>query len=147
MGKKKKGKQSTISTSSLPDIVFILLFFFMTVTVMQQKNLLLKIREPHASEAERIQNRSLVSYIYIGSPIDTARYGRVARVQLNDAFADPSEIGAFVEQEVNRHSEAERGKWTASLKVDQEARMENVTQVKQELRKSRAFKLLYSTYP
>ncbi len=88
----------------------------------------------------------MVSYIYIGSPIDTLRYGRVDRLQLNDAFAEPADIRAFVEQEVNRHAESERGKWTASLKVDQEARMESVTEVKQELRKNQALKILYSTY-
>ena len=44
--KKKTGALPPISTASLPDIVFMLLFFFMVVTVLRESNLLVMQRLP-----------------------------------------------------------------------------------------------------
>lgn len=140
---KKKGVQ-TINTSSLPDIIFMLLFFFMVTTVMREVTLIVKVLPPEATEVEKLERKSLVSYIYIGEP-KNANFGTKPRIQLNDAFARVVDIPSWVTAERQARDEAERRFITTSLKVDQNIRMGIVTDVKQELRKAGAFKINYST--
>ncbi len=144
---KKKKPSPAISTSSLPDIVFMLLFFFMVSTVLRQVDLKVNIKVPMATEIQKLEKKSLVSYIYIGEPKEAfqAKFGTAPRIQLNDAFATPQQIGEYVETERNNVNEAERDKITVSLKCDQETKMGIVTDVKQELRKANALKINYSS--
>lgn len=106
---KKKKPSPAISTSALPDIVFMLLFFFMVTTVMRQTDLKVKVVVPQATEIQKLEKKSLVSYIYIGSPSDNykAKFGTAPRVQLNDAFATPKQVPEFIEKERAARSEAE----------------------------------------
>lgn len=145
--KKKSGSQPAISTASLPDIVFMLLFFFMVTTVMREVSLKVKISQPKATEVAKLQRKSLVAYIYIGPPIKqyAAKYGSLPRIQLDDAFARVDEISEWVEKVKSQTLEAEIPLLTYSLKVDKETKMGIVTEVKQELRKADALKINYST--
>lgn len=143
--KQGKNKLQAISTASLPDIVFMLLFFFMVTTVMKQDDLKVKILAPKANQVKKLENKSLVSYIYIGKPQKKATYGDISRIQLNDAFAEPEEIREFIAAERETMDEADQSKMTVSLKVDAETEMGIVTDVKQELRKASALKINYST--
>lgn len=146
--RKDGGKpQPAINTSSLPDIVFMLLFFFMVTTVMRQTDLKVKVVVPQATEIQKLEKKSLVSYIYIGSPTENmkAQFGTAPRVQLNDSYASPKQIPEFIEKERAARSEAEVPFLTTSLKCDQEAKMGLVTDVKQELRKVNALKINYSS--
>lgn len=145
--KKKSEGTKAISTASLPDIVFMLLFFFMVTTVMREQELKVRIRLPEATEIEKLERKSLVSYIYIGEPIEKLRatFGTAPRIQLNDAFASKEDIAEFVESERQATDEAERPLLTFSLKVDRETEMGIVTDVKQELRKVQALKINYSS--
>jgi biopolymer transport protein ExbD len=141
---KKSGVQS-INTSSLPDIIFMLLFFFMVTTVMREVTLIVNVIPPEASEVQKLEKKSLVSYIYIGEPKKSSLYGSKPRIQLNDQFARVSDVPAFIASERQARKEEERRYITTSLKVDQNIRMGIVTDVKQELRNSGAFKINYST--
>ena len=144
--KTKKGKGSpAINTSSLPDIIFMLLFFFMVTTVMREVTLRVKLRLPAATEVQKLEKKSLVSYIYIGPPTNTAMFGTESRIQLNDQFARMQDIGEFIARERESRNEADRQFLTTSLKVHDETKMGVVTDVKQELRKSGAFRINYST--
>lgn len=145
--KNKSGGQPAISTASLPDIVFMLLFFFMVTTVMREVTLKVEVRPPLATEVNKLERKSLVSYIYIGSPIQAlqSQFGTADRVQLNDAFATEKDIIQFVEAEREQTNPVEVPLMTFSLKVDREAEMGIVTDVKQELRKANALKINYST--
>lgn len=145
--KEKASNTPQISTASLPDIVFMLLFFFMVTTVMRETSLKVKNTRPKATEIQKLEKKSLVSYIYIGSPIRPLQpiYGTEPRIQLNDVFATPTDIPEFVESERRKLNEAEVPLMTFSLKVDQDTRMGIVTDVKQELRKVNALKINYST--
>ena len=148
MGKfTKKGKKGTpaISTASLPDIIFILLFFFMVTTTMRESTVLVKIKAPQATEVQKLEKKSLVSYIYIGPP-KKKQLGTDSRIQLNDQFAvKMSDIREFIELEREQRDEADKKLLTTSLKVDKLTRMGIVTDVKQELREVGAFKINYST--
>ncbi len=148
MARFKRGKKSgvqKINTSSLPDIIFMLLFFFMVTTVMREVTLIVKIKPPEATEVQKQERKSLVSYIYIGEPITAPLFGSKPRIQLNDQFANIGDIPAFVTTERQARAEADRKFITTSLKVDGNIQMGIVTDVKQELRKSGAFKINYST--
>lgn len=144
---KKDGKKDVpaVSTSSLPDIIYMLLFFFMVTTVMREVDLQIELEVPEASEIEKLEDKSLVSYIYIGEPMDKKTHGTASRIQLNDRFADLNEIGPYVEEKRNEVNELLIPKLITSLKVDVDTEMGVVTDVKQELRKAQALKLSYST--
>ena len=68
---KKKGNKSLppISTASLPDVIFMILFFFMVSTTMRDQELHVKYQVPEATEVQKLEKKSLVSYIHIGEPI------------------------------------------------------------------------------
>ena len=90
--KDKSGKGTPpISTASLPDIIFMLLFFFMVTTVMRETDLLVKITLPEATQVTKLEDKALVDYIYIGPPSDKA-LGTEPLMQLNDQFAKLAEI-------------------------------------------------------
>jgi len=139
-----KNKMQAISTASLPDIVFMLLFFFMVTTVMREVSLIVRIKIPDATEIQKLEKRSLVSYIYIGRPVNTELYGITPRIQLNDAYANVSQIREFVSSERDKLNEYDKKLMTVSLKVDKDVEMGIVTDVKQELRKASALKINYS---
>jgi len=144
--KTKKGKDSPgINTSSLPDIIFMLLFFFMVSTTMREVTVRVKQRMPEATEVQKLEKKSLVSFIYIGEPKNTKLFGTKSRIQLNDVFASVDDIPEFIAKEREARDEADRKFITTSLKVDGNTKMGVVTDVKQELRKSGAFKINYST--
>jgi biopolymer transport protein ExbD len=142
--KKKKGTPA-ISTSSLPDIIFMLLFFFMVTTVLRETELKVQNRLPKASQLQKLEKKSLVSYIYIGKPKDTEKYGVEPRIQVNDALVTPKEIPNFVYAEKDKLDEVERDKITMSLKVDIDAKMGIISDVKQQLREADARKINYSS--
>lgn len=144
--RKGKNKMPAISTASLPDIVFMLLFFFMVSTTLRETEMLVSIKLPQASEVVKLEKKSLVSYIYIGTPARQYQgvFGTDSRIQLNDTFQTLVDIRDFISSERDALSEAERTMLTISLKVDENTRMGIVTDVKQELRKASALKISYS---
>ena len=143
--KDRQQKSQSINTASLPDIIFMLLFFFMVTTTMRETTLFVRNTLPHATEIQKLERKSLVSYIYIGSPLQSEIFGTEPRIQLNDAFASVSEIAPFVESERLARAEAERPLMVYSLRIDRETKMGIVTDVKQELRKVNALNINYST--
>ena len=139
-----------ISTASLPDIVFMLLFFFMVTTVMRETTLKVDVSQPEATEVKKMEKKSLVSYIYIGSPTTTQQlnFGTKARIRLNDVTfsrKEVSEIQNFIISERLQKDEDEIPYMTTSIKADASVTMGIVTDVKQELRKVNALKINYST--
>jgi biopolymer transport protein ExbD len=145
--RKDKGRMPGISTASLPDIVFMLLFFFMVSTTMREVTINVRQRLPSATEVRKLEKKSLVSYIYIGQPRTglQALLGTEPRIQLNDAFATTDDIAAFIASEREARDEVEIPFMTTSLKVDHEVRMGIVDDVKQSLRRANALKINYST--
>ncbi|MFI3322415.1 MAG: biopolymer transporter ExbD [Rikenellaceae bacterium] len=145
---KKKGNKSVpaVSTSSLPDIIYMLLFFFMVTTVMREVELQVQIKLPEATEIQKLEKKSLVSYIYVGPPTKqlAAKWGDSPRIQLNGAYKQAAEITDFIAAERDKLSESDRNAMTVSLKADRSIRMGIITDIKQELRKANALKLSYT---
>lgn len=145
---RKGGKKSVpaVSTASLPDIIFMLLFFFMVSTSMKEVTYKVDIRVPEATQLQSLDKKSLIRYIYIGKPSREYQknYGKETRIQLDDAFAETNEIQMFIENERAAMKEEEQGLLTVSIKADKETKMGIVTDVKQALRRAQALKISYA---
>ena len=145
--KKKGGDLPAISTASLPDIVFMLLFFFMVATVMRDNTLLVSNTLPAADQVQKLDKKDRVMYIYAGKP--SARYqdkfGTEARIQLNDKFASVQDVAAFVLAEKASKRQELQNVLTTALKVDGDTKMGLISDIKQELRKVNALKINYTT--
>ncbi|MEJ6774527.1 MAG: biopolymer transporter ExbD [Flavobacteriia bacterium] len=145
--KKKGGESPAINTASLPDIVFMLLFFFMVATVMRDSTLLIVNKLPAADQVEKLDKKDRIMYIYAGKPSSryVDKYGSTARIQLNDKFATVSEVGAFILAERASKRQELQNVLTTALKVDSETKMGLIQDIKQELRKVSALKINYTT--
>lgn len=142
--KKKSGGDVGINTSALPDIVFMLLFFFMVATKMRDVEMKVRTQLPKATEIEKLEKKSLVNYIYVGPPVKKEVYGETPRIQLNDAFATVDDVQQYITQERTKVDEGSIPFLTTSIKADVECKMGIITDIKQELRKVNALKLNYS---
>lgn len=143
--KRDKAKPA-VSTASLPDIIFMLLFFFMMVTVLRDADLMLKVNTPEATQLTLLAEKSLVNHIYIGQPTQqfAQHYGDMPRIQLGDKIAKVADIHRFLEDHKQNVPEAMRSRITSSLRVDGEVTMGIVQDVKTELRKHGQLKVNYS---
>ena len=123
--KKKGGELPAISTASLPDIVFMLLFFFMVATVMRDNTLMVTNTLPAADQVQKLDKKDRVMYIYAGKP--SMRYqdkfGTEARIQLNDKFATVQDVAAFVLAEKASKRQELQNVLTTALKVDGDTKM------------------------
>ncbi|WP_318343939.1 ExbD/TolR family protein [Flagellimonas baculiformis] len=146
--KKKEGDLPAVSTASLPDIVFMLLFFFMTVTTMKDSSLLVENTLPNATEIKKLEKKDRVIYIYVGKPTQEYQkvFGTEPKIQLNDKFANVDEVGSFILEERAKKPQELQNVLTTALKVDKNANMGLITDIKQELRKVNALKVNYTTY-
>ncbi len=145
--KKKRGDSTpAISTASLPDIVFILLFFFMVITKMRETDLKVKVQVPQATELEKLEQKSLVHFIYIGRPMERYQpiYGTAPRIQLDDSFKTVEDIPLFVENHKQGVQPNLRPRIATSLRVDGEITMGIVQDVKVKLRRIGQLKLNYA---
>ena len=145
-GSNNKKEVPAITSSSLSDIVFMLLFFFMVTTQMRESENKVQVKIPEASEVVKLERKDLNSYINIGTPIKSlqAQFGTDARIQLNDSFKTTDDIRDFIAAERDSRSEADRQLMTVSIRADQDVRMGIITDVKKELRRCSALKIMYS---
>ncbi|SNS06096.1 Biopolymer transport protein ExbD/TolR [Belliella buryatensis] len=143
---KKKNKVSeNIPTSALPDIIFMLLFFFMVTTVLRENEMLVEQKIPQATQLQKLEKKTLISYLYVGKPKNTAMYGTEPRIQANDVLINTSDIILWVNQEKDKLSEAERDMITISLKADREVKMGPISDIQFELREVDARRVLYAS--
>ncbi|MDR1880916.1 MAG: biopolymer transporter ExbD [Tannerellaceae bacterium] len=138
-----------LNTSSLPDLVFAFLFFIMMVTSMREVTLKVVFKAPQATELQKLEKKSLITFVYIGQPVPELRtqMGSETRVQLNDQIAEISEIQDYIAQEKSSMKEEDQPFMTVSIKADYETKMGIVTDVKQALREAYALKISYSAKP
>ena len=145
-GSNSKKEVPAVTSSSLSDIVFMLLFFFMVTTQLRETENKVIVKLPEASEVVKLERKDLASYINIGSPTKTcqAQFGTDARIQLNDSFKTVDDIRDFIAAERDSKSEGDRQFMTVNIRADQDVRMGIITDVKQELRRCSALKIMYS---
>jgi biopolymer transport protein ExbD len=142
--KKKVNTKQEIPTSSMPDVVFMLLFFFMVTTKMRETNIMVEQKMPQATQLRTLAKKSLISYLYIGTPKKADQFGKEAKIQANDVFIEPKGVIQWVNSEKAKLDEVDRDAITISVKADVESKRGIIADVETELRKANARKLLYS---
>jgi len=140
---KKSKTNQEIPTAALPDIIFMLLFFFMVTTVMRENTINVKQKMPDGTELRKLQRKSLVSYLYMGEPKNTVLYGDEPKIQTNDVFIEVRDITLWVSKEKDKLSENERDQITIAFKADEGVKMGLISDVQLKLRKANALKVMF----
>jgi biopolymer transport protein ExbD len=149
MAQIRKDKVKTtpkLATSSLPDIIFMFLFFFMAVTTMKEVTFKVRVSAPSASEVTKLENKSLTRYVYVGKPMPeyVKQVGSETQIQLNDVFAEVRDIQKFIIDERSAMKESDQPFMTVSIKGDKDTRMGIINDIKKELRNAYALKIVYN---
>ena len=149
MGKFNKGGSKDVpelNTSSLPDLIFSILFFFMMVTSMREVTMKVEVATPKGTEIEKLEKKSLVTYVYVGKPTKEfrSRMGTASQIQLNDDFASVDAIGEYIYQEREAMPERDKPFMKVSMKIDEATQMGIVTDIKMALREAWALNIVYS---
>ena len=134
-----------IPTAALPDIIFMLLFFFMVTTIIRPNEMMVEQKIPRATQLRKIEKKSLVAHFNIGAPKNVNRYGTEPKIQCNDVFIETRQIPQQVEEARAKLSEPEKDKLTISLKIDEEVKMGIVSDVETQLKEVNALKVIYNT--
>lgn len=137
-----------ISTASLPDIVFILLFFFMTVTVMKNQNLLVENTLPKATEIDKLDKQDRIIEIFVGQAKDNhnTNLGNEPRIQMDNKFVTVDEVGDYALQALSVMPEHLRSVATVSIKADVGVKMGIIEDLKKRLRLVNLLKINYTTF-
>ncbi|MEM0961271.1 MAG: biopolymer transporter ExbD [Bacteroidota bacterium] len=139
--KKSSGTKQEIPTASMPDIIFMLLIFFMVTTVLRETELLVNVSIPQAEAIEKIDQKRLIQYVYIGPErLESGGLGETA-VQIDDAIV--REL-PDVRQVMYRRLRDEP-RTIVSMRVDREVETGELYDVQQELREAEALRVNYST--
>ena len=143
MAKKGKKEVPALSTSSLPDIIFMLLFFFMAATTMRETEPMVTVSMPEAHEITELDKKNLVN-VWMGKPLSAkGQEGDALMIQLNDQTGDVADIQNFVAASaVTKKMDVQS--LTVNLRVDEGATVGKLTAVKQELRKADALSISYA---
>lgn len=151
MGKFSKSggrEMPELNTSSLPDLVFAFLFFIMMVTTIREVTPKVSFSNlPTATELTKLEEKSLVTFIYVGKPNKEYRemYGSNSAIQLNDQVTqNPASVYSYLKQSQSKIKDARRNLMQVSLKADKDTKMNIISQIKEELRRADALNLSYS---
>jgi len=128
------------TTASLPDIVFMLLIFFMVSTVLREQNIKVRTQLPQAEALTKIDQKRLISKIHIGPLKQGEKKGQTA-IQIEDALIENRKTI----RNIMYNKLQEQPKLIASMKVDKESEMGIVREVEQELREAGALRINYSS--
>lgn len=143
---RKRRRVPPLRTAALPDLIFVVLFFFITVTRMREVTLKVRYRVPAGTELTKLTRKSAVTYIYIGPPTQAmqAAAGNGTRIQINDKYADIPSVTDFVAEERKRMSPEDARIMSVSVKADRNTRMGIISDVRQALRQAGALRVSYS---
>ena len=137
-----------LNTSSLPDLVFAFLFFIMMVTTIREVTPKVSFSNlPTATELTKLEEKSLVTFIYVGKPNKEYRemYGSNSAIQLNDQVTqNPTAVYSYLKQSQSKIKDERRNLMQVSLKADKDTKMNIISQIKEDLRRADALNLSYS---
>ena len=133
--KKKKKDMPEISTASLPDIIFMLLFFFMVVTVMRTQDQQMSIELPATVDNEKVKK--------IDKEINIQLSNERERVLINDQYVKVENLASHLELAASDVHRADRLGIPVYLRVDKKSPMGTVYKVKLALRKTGLRKVNY----
>ena len=142
---KGKAEMPELNTSSLPDLIFSILFFFMIVTSMREQEVKVQVELPSGTELSKIERKSAITNIYIGTPMNN-KESQEAGIQLNDRQLSRREVNnlrAYIVEEKERLG-SKAAKMNVALKIDNNIDMGLLSDVKMQLRKAYALQIVYS---
>lgn len=134
-----------LNMSSMPDMIFTVLFFFMIVTNMREVQLKVEYQVPHGNELERLTKKSTVTYIHIGRPAKSAGVAADAEmcIQMNDRIVEVADITAYLVEERARLAPEEAAGMSVCIKADKDTPMGVINDVKQALREADVLNVVY----
>ena len=141
--KKKAEVKQEIPTSSMPDVVFMLLFFFMVTTQLRKTSIEVRQQIPQATQLKKLMRKSLVADLHVGQPTKAIN-GVEPKIQGDDVFLETKDIIRWVNEKKSELTENEQDQLTIALKVDKEAKRGIIADVETELRKGNSRKILYT---
>ena len=99
---------------------------------------------PSASEVKKLEDKSLVSTIYVGKAVDPKYGNGFNRIQLNDKIGTAEDVPAFILSRRDKISEDKHLRMTTSIKADKRANVGTITDIREQLREVNALKISYS---
>jgi len=141
--KKAKRKVPSLNTASLPDLIFTLLFFFLLATNMRTTPALTQIELPEASELQKLKEKSLLIYLFIGTPKTEDRENRF-EIQLNSELIALEELPLKLRLIKNKIEPEEQNQLIVVLKIDKDVPMGLVNDIRQNLREAQLQTVFYS---
>jgi biopolymer transport protein ExbD len=139
--KKSADTSQEVPMSAMPDIIFMLLIFFMVTTVLREVELQVQINFTEAENVEKIEQKRLISYIYIGpEKLGGGELGQT-RIQIDDSIIE--DVGAIRNIMYDKYTE--QPKLIVSLRVNEDTETGIVTDVQEELREAGTLRINYST--
>jgi biopolymer transport protein ExbD len=133
-----------LNTSSLPDLIFTVLFFFMIVTHMRDVDLKVHYEVPQGTEVQKLGHKASVVHIYVGRRMGEVAGGDEFVIQLNNEVATLDDIKAFIDNERSRMNSEDQGRMTVSIKADRDVPMHLISDIKHALQQSYALRINYS---
>jgi len=141
--RRRSHRVPALNTSSLPDLVFTVLFFFMIVTHMRRVTLKVKYQTPQGTELTRLTKKTVNTYIYIGAPIGSQDAAN-SHIQINDKLVTADEVTDYMAEERKRLSPEDLNQMSVTIKSDRNTRMKVITDVKKSLRKANTLRIYYA---
>lgn len=147
--KTNKGRRElpALNTSSLPDLIFTVLFFFMIVTTMKNVPTKVTYTTPDGFKLTQLKKKPTTVYVMIGHPVSlngNKKSNDRFVIQVNDKIVKVEQVAAAVTAIKEQLLPDEQKEMTVVLKVDEHVPMGIVTDVKMALRKADALKIHYS---
>ena len=135
-----------ISTASLPDIVFMLLFFFMTVTTIKNQDLLVENQLPKANETEKLTKKDRIIEIYVGQEKNGEHVSDEEgfKIQMEDHFVHLDELGHAALKQLAAMPEHLQNVAMVSIKADEKVTMGLINDIKEVLRQVNLLKINYT---
>lgn len=130
----KQKAEGGIPLSSLPDIVFLLLIFFMVSSVFKEFSGI-PVKLPQAEKIEKLQGKRDVAYLWIGKD---------GQISIDDRIVDLNDVSNIMYQ---KRIDPMHPLKLVSMKIDRNTDMGIVTDVQEELREADALNINYSAKP
>lgn len=129
----------TLNLTSMPDLIFTVLFFFMIVTHMRKETPQVQPQLPVGTKLVKANNNHLSSNLYIGKTANGETL-----IQLDDKVVNIENLSAFASNKIANLSEDDASLYTINIRADKNTPMGVIHDVKQELRKAGTLNIRYN---
>ena len=142
--KSKTKAETTFSTSSLPDIVFQLLFFFMVSATIQKDDNQIKPVLPEADNFTRAEKKLLLKELFIGERLATDMKGQMS-ISDGERYINIAQVPQWASEQKSSLPEQYQDQMIVLLRADEEVRMGMIGDIQEKLREAGARKIIYRT--